>query len=119
MVDRAATMRRQAISWIANAKLTHAQDGTIRMLGNSGAAVRVAMIVDENANPRKPPDSAKLSRPITLELYFPLPPGTDRVRKCLTVPAAQELAASLLYNFVLSALSAREPQQGEKSSHGT
>ena len=64
--------------------------------------LKVAGLIDENANPLKARGSPPLARPFTLELYFPLPAGVDRVRKFTDESAARADAANQLAKFVAS-----------------
>ena len=77
-----------------------------------GSGRRVASIFFENANPLKARGSPPLQRPYTLELYVPLPKGTDKVQKFTELEAAKTAAGKQLERFVSDALGRDDEDTG-------
>lgn len=87
----------KAIVWRVRSRAHHVENGWVQAAGKER---RVAAIIDENRNPLKARGSPPLARPITLELYFPLPQSVDRVQKFTSPESARREAAKQLERFV-------------------
>lgn len=79
--------------WIQRPRCPHILDGKV-------AERKVASIFLENHNPLRPRGCAPLARPFTLEVYLPMRPGVDKVRKFTALEAAQVVADAMLNQFV-------------------
>lgn len=91
----------KTIQWSPMPRVPHGVIGTIQ--ARHGLR-RVAGIIDENANPRKPKGSTPHIRPFTLELYVPLLGGQDRILKFTSRETAELEAARALLRFVGDAI---------------
>ncbi len=87
----------RAIEWSPMPRVPHGLIGTVRC--RSGVR-RVAGIICENDNPRRPKGSPQLARPFTVEIYLPLVGGQDRIIKCNTMVEAEREATRALLRFV-------------------
>lgn len=87
----------RSIEWSQMPRVPHGLIGTIQC---SHGRRRVAAIICENENPRRPAGAPDLQRPFTLELYVPLLGGQDRILKFLTQPEAERAATQALLRFV-------------------
>lgn len=85
------------IQWVPNRHLVHAWNGVVV---SSNGPLRVAMLVDEHLNPRRPFGAKPPSKAYTLELYMPLRPKQDRVQKFDSDVAAKQAATRALLTFV-------------------
>lgn len=85
------------IEWSPMPRVPH---GVIGCVSSRFGVRRVAGIINENDNPRKPRGSPSLAKPFTLELYLPLPGGQDRILKHMTRTEAEQGAARALLKFI-------------------
>jgi hypothetical protein len=85
------------IEWSPMPRVPHGVIGTVRC---RHGIRRVAGIVSENENPRKPRGSPLLAKAFTLELYVPLLGGQDRILKFETREAAERAAAQAVLRLV-------------------
>lgn len=85
------------IQWSPMPRVPHGVIGTVQC---RHGIRRVAGLICENDNPRKPKGSPLLVRPFTLELYIPLLGGQDRVLKFATRGDAERAAAQALLRLI-------------------
>lgn len=85
------------IEWSIMPRVAHGEIGV--MQGRYGLR-KVAGLINEEANPRRPRSSPPLSKPFTLELYVPVIMGKDRVLKFQTEAAAKAEASRAVLRFV-------------------
>jgi hypothetical protein len=87
----------RAIEWSPMPRTPHGVIGTVR---SRYGVRRVAGIICENDNPRRPKGSPLLARPFTLELYIPLLGGQDRILKFNTLAEAERGATQAVLRFI-------------------
>lgn len=87
------------LTWLPHPKLHHAHIGWL--VPSTGRQRKVAMIVDERNNLRRPVGGVIPAKPVTLEIYLPLLPGQDRVLKFVHESAAKTEAARQFALFIL------------------
>jgi len=87
----------KTIEWSIMPRVPHGEVGMVQ--GRYGLR-KVAGVINEGANPRRPRNSPPLAKPFTLELYMPLIMGKDRVLKFTTEEAAKAEAARSLLRLV-------------------
>jgi hypothetical protein len=84
------------IHWQRHPKL-HAEVGYIE---SQYGERKVAMLVNENNNPRRPAGGVIPAKPFTLEVYIPLLSTQDKVLKFTREAEAKAEAARLLARFI-------------------
>lgn len=68
--------------------MPRAPHGELAQIRTRQGVRRMAGIINETLSPRRRAGMPPLAKPFTLEVYFPLPVGQDKVRKYATHDAA-------------------------------
>ena len=88
----------RVIEWGSMPRTPHGQLGCIT---TRWGTMRIAAVINEALNPGRPAGAvSRHPKPFTLEVYIPLPVGTDKVQKYATEEEAKEKASKLLERFV-------------------
>lgn len=86
------------IEWGNMPRTPHGQLGCITARWGT---LRIAAVINESINPGRPAGAVfRYPKPFTLELYIPLPVGTDRVQKFATEEEAKAKAHATLDRFI-------------------
>lgn len=75
--------------------------GQLGCITTRWGTMRIAAVINEALNPGRPAGAvSRHPKPFTLEVYIPLPVGTDKVQKYATEEEAKDKASKLLERFV-------------------
>ena len=86
------------IAWGSMPRTPHGELGCIT---TRWGTLRIAAVINEALNPNRPVGAvSRHPKPFTLELYIPLPVGTDKVQKYATADEAKAKAATALARFI-------------------
>ena len=88
----------KVITWSPMPNVPHGELGCVE---TRRGRLRIAAVINEACNPRRPAGVVNNHRkPFTLELYVPLPVGTDKVQKYASAAEAKSKAVAVLALFV-------------------
>ena len=86
------------IEWGSMPRTPHGQLGCVT---TRWGTLRIAAVINERINPGRPSGVLyRHSKPFTLEVYIPLPVGTDKVQKYATEEEAKAKAVAVLARFL-------------------
>ena len=81
--------------------MPHTPHGQLGCVTTRWGTLRIAAVINESINPGRPSGVAyRHPKPFTLELYLPIPVGTDKVQKYATEDEAKAKAVAVLARFL-------------------